>query len=469
MISARPGGQSTRRIGGSFRDPAGFVFIRDGEIHRQVNQVYAPHLAMLQSSGLYRELTEADLLVRHQEVSVPPLERETAACVIRPEPIPFISYPYEWCFSQLKDAALATLDIQLRALRYGMLLKDASAFNIQFLAGRPILIDSLSFRRYEPGEPWVAYRQFCEHFLAPLLLIRHIDPRLARLSALNVDGVPLELASRLLPVRTCLRPSTLLHIHLHAHSIKRYGRRDLPKRVETRRLSTSDLVNLTESLRRAVDNVCWDPGRSEWSHYEEEHGYSRDAMEEKRRVIARMLGEVSPSIVWDLGANTGEFSDLAREAGSSVVAIDFDPCVVERMYRRVRKTGDEGLHPLWIDLRNPSPSQGWAGRERDSLAARSRADAVLALALVHHLAIGANVPLRRIARWFAKLAPVLILEFVPKGDPRVQRLLVARRDVFKGYHREGFEAAFRRWYDEIEAVEISDSGRTLYRYHVRQQ
>lgn len=469
MIPDPPGRKSSGRVGGSFRDPAGFVFTRQGELFRQVNRRYAPHFAMLKSSGLYRVLTDAGLLVRHEEVDVPPPEPETAACVIRPEPVPFISYPYEWCFSQLQDAARTTLDIQRHALRHGMILKDASAFNIQFLAGRPTLIDSLSLQRYESGEPWVAYRQFCEHFLAPLLLTGNVDPRLARLTAVTPDGIPLELAAQLLPWWTRLRPAILLHIHLHARSIRRYGQRDLPPRVKARRLSLSDLINLTDSLQRTVESLSWEPGYSAWSDYEQQHGYSRGEMEGKRRLVARILDEMSPAVVWDLGANAGEFSRLARHAGSFVVAIDFDPFLVERMYRQMRGAGEQGIHPLWIDLRNPSPPIGWAGEERDSLAARSRADTVLALALVHHLAIGGNVPLRRIARWFAELAPNLIVEFVPKGDPQTQRLLVSREDVFQGYHREGFEAAFRRWYDEVDAVQISDSGRTIFRYQVRQQ
>lgn len=453
----------------SFRDPSGFVFRRDGVLYRQVNRRYAEHFAALHASGLYDVLVAEGMLVAHERVDVESPRPEIAAVLIRPEPVPFISYPYEWCFGQLRDAALVTLDLQLQALAHGMVLKDASAFNIQFRAGRPLLIDTLSFEVYREGEPWSAYRQFCEHFLAPLLLIHDVDPWLGRLPALTADGIPLEVASRLLPWRSRLSASRLLHVHLHARSVRRYGGRAVPKRIQRRGLSQKALINLVQGLRHTVARLDWKAVGTEWADYETQHGYEPADYAEKQRLVAEMLRTIGPAIVWDLGANMGDFSQIARATGAFVLSVDMDPAAVERNYRRIVSEGETGIHPLWVDLQNPSPGLGWANSERDSLTARADADAVLALALVHHLAITGNVPLTSIADWLAQLGPSLIIEFVAKGDPQVQRLLVSREDVFDEYTREGFEAAFERRYQMLECRQIGESGRTIYRYERLQQ
>lgn len=448
--------------GASFRDPSGFVFRRHGAVLRQVNRSYATHFATLMDSGLYDELVGAGYLVAHETIDEDAPAPERALCVIRPEPIPFISYPYEWCFGQLRSAALLTLEVQRLALRHGMVLKDASAFNIQFLRGRPVLIDTLSFEAYEEGRPWMAYRQFCEHFLAPLLLMRDVDPRLGRLSTLTVDGVPLDLASRLLPRRSYLSPSIQLHIHQHARLSRRYGGRKVPEKVSTRGLSRSALVNLIEGLEHLVGGLAWEPKGTEWADYDTDHGYSREDHERKGQLVAEMLERLEPARSWDLGANTGDFSRIARATGSWVLAADVDPAAVERNYQRSVGDGEQDIHPLLLDLRNPTPALGWGLRERESIVQRANADVVLALALIHHLAIGGNVPLARIAAWFAELAPHLIIEFVPKNDPQVRRLLVSRPDIFADYSLAGFVAAFERHFKIRHQLSVGDSGRIIF-------
>ena len=224
----RPAPHEDRTHPASFRDPGGFLFVEGGVLYRQVNSVYKDDYDLLLRSGLYKTLTDAGLLVSHEEVSTDPPDPRIAYKIIRPEPIPFISYPYEWCFSQLKDAALATLEIQRQALAHGLSLKDASAYNVQFLDGKPVLIDTLSFEKLRL-KPWVAYRQFCQHFLGPLLLMGLKDSRLGQLSRIFLDGVPLDLTSRLLPRRTRLRPGILMHIHLHAASQKHFASKTIAR------------------------------------------------------------------------------------------------------------------------------------------------------------------------------------------------------------------------------------------------
>lgn len=448
-------------VGGSFRDPSGSVFRRDGVIYRQVNAGSVSDLELLESSGLYRQLVDAGLLVEHEEAAVAPPDPVAARRVIRPEQIPFISYPYEWCFGQLKDAALATLEIQLMALNQGMALKDASAFNIQFLRGRPVLIDTLSLETYVEGRPWVAYRQFCEHFLGPLSLMSRVDPWLGRLSALTVDGIPLEISSRLLPWTSHLRPSALLHIHLHARSVRKYGGRHVPERVKSRGLSRRSMLNLIEGLAHTVEGLTWSPTGTEWADYEVEHGYVDESLAAKRTVVSDVLRRIAPRTVWDLGANTGEFSRRALEHCAFVVSMDLDPAAVERNYGRMRLDGETRLHPLLVDLRAPSPDLGWSQQERDGLIARATPEVVLGLALIHHLAIGANVPLPSIMEWLARLAPHVVIEFVPKDDPQVRRLLVSRPDVFDDYTRAGFERAMRQVFQIRTIHELPGTGRVI--------
>ncbi len=448
----------------SFRDPSGFVFEREGVLLRHVAPRYAEHYDWLLASGLYAELSEAGLLVPHRER--PDLESPAGAAhrILEPERVEFLSHPYEWCFGQLRDAARLTLEIQRRALSRGLTLKDASAYNVQLQRGRPLWIDTLSFERLTPGRPWVAYRQFCQHFLAPLALMALRDVRLSSLLRAHLDGVPLDLAAALLPIRARLRPHLWIHLFLHARYQRRYaGRAGAP----ARELSQRALGQLVASLESAVEGLRWEPGASEWSDYYEGDSYSERGARHKRELVAAHLDAVRPQRVFDLGANTGEMARLASERGALALAFDADPACVERAWRRVRGGREPRLLPLLLDLSNPSPALGFALRERESWLERGPADAVLALALVHHLAIGGNVPLARLAELFAALAPELVVEFVPKSDPKVQRLLASREDVFPDYSREGFERAFSRRYEIAAAQDIEQSSRVLYRMRRR--
>ena len=453
-------------LGSSFRDPSGFVFERDGVLYRQVDGRYAGDYDQLISSGLYQELVDQNLLVPHEEVDVAGAPAEGAHRLLRPERVPFVSYPYEWCFSQLKDAAMTTLRIQRTALRFGMTLKDASAYNIQFRRGRPVHIDTLSFERHDEGS-WVAYRQFCEHFLAPLALVALCDARLAQLLRVQIDGIPLDLAVSLLPWRAWTRLQLLLHLRLHARYQRRYANTPGAITKKARTLGRDSLDNLVAGLERACRGLSWKPEATDWSDYYEEDGYSAPATDHKRVLVAGHLDVLRPSEVWDLGANTGLYSRLASERGVRTVAFDLDAACTERCYRDLRENDRGDLLPLVVDLSNPSPALGWAHQERASLAQRSSADVVLALALVHHLAITHNVPLERIAVFFAGLASGLIVEFVPKSDPNCQRLLAGRADVFDDYSQEGFEQAFGRYYQIEDATPIRDSERMLYRMRRR--
>ena len=450
-------------VEGSFRDPSGFVYTRDGILYRQVNRSFADHFDAFIRSGLYDELARDGLLVAHQQVGLDLAASDDAHAVLQPARVGFISYPYEWSFGQLKDAARLTLEIQERAVAKGLTLRDSSAYNVQFVNACPIFIDTLSFEPLEEGKAWSAYKQFCEHFLVPLTLMSARDVRCEALLRSYIDGIPLDLGSRLLPRRSWLGLSTFLHIHMHAWAQGRYaGSAVTSTAAKGRSMSRQGLLTLVKNLKDAVQRLSWRAAGTEWAEYVSDNNYSDSAARSKREMVQGFLRRSSPRTVWDLGANTGEYSRAAREIAPLVVSFDVDPAAVERNYQRVRSSNETGILPLLLDLTNPSPALGWAGRERLSLEQRGPADAIMALALIHHLAIGHNLPLERIASYFARLGRQLVIEFVPKSDSQVKRLLLSRPDIFPSYTKEGFEAAFRQHFT-VDAVDpVQDSERWLY-------
>jgi hypothetical protein len=447
--------------GGSFRDPNGFIFLKGGILYRQVNVRCRDAFDALMESGLYDDLVTAELLVGHEEVSLSLALSADAYKVIRPNLIPFVSYPHEWSFSQLKAAALTTLEIQKRALEHGMSLKDCSAFNVQFVGGKPVFIDTLSFERYREGEPWVAYHQFCRHFLAPLALMSNTDVRLSQLLRVYIDGMPLDLASSLLPLRTRLKLPLLTHIHMHARFQRRYeGRSEKPLRRG--KVSRTALLGIVDSLENAVDSLKFVPAGTEWGEYYEDTNYTDNGLRCKERLVEEFLRGIEPGMVWDLGANTGRFSRIAAAQGHYVVSFDVDPEAVEKNYLSCVDDGRRDILPLLLDLANPTCGMGWAGTERMSLPERGPAGTVLMLALIHHLAISNNLPFDRIAEFLNTVCRALIVEFVPKDDSQVRRLLVCREDIFDEFTQKRFEEAFGRFFRIVRAEKIVDSLRTLY-------
>ena len=450
------------KVSGSFRDPSGFMFRHEGILYRQVNLHYRQEYDLLMASGLYEQLTKSRALIPHTEEStdLAPVP-EIAYKVIRPQTVGFISYPYEWSFDQLKDAAILTLAIARRALEYGMALKDASAYNVQFHEGRPIFIDTLSFEKYEEGLPWVAYRQFCQHFLAPLALMASKDVRLLQLLRVNIDGIPLDLASSLLPTSTRLNLGLSSHIHLHASSQKKYADKEVSQAEVKGKFSRGAMETLIESLLSTVRALKVKEINTEWADYYQANNYTEASFEAKRAVVKDFISRVAPQTVWDLGGNTGEFSRAASELGIPTVSMDIDPGAVQQNYQLVKKNKEKNMLPLVMDLTNPSPALGWRNQERQSLRERGEASLIMALALIHHLAIANNVPLRDVADFFADLGPYLVIEFVPKEDSQVARLLASRLDIFPDYTLEGFKQAFQARYTILEEHPVEGSKRTL--------
>ena len=383
--------------------------------------------------------------------------------MLQPEPLPFISYPYEWSFGQLKDAALLTLDLQLLALARGFTLRDASAYNVQFRRGRPVFIDTLSFEPHQDGTPWNAYKQFCEHFLLPLSLMSTRDVRCGSMLRDHLDGIPLDLGSALLPRGTWLRPGTLFHIHLHAKALQPLRRLEGERGDEGAHHQPECGGDAGAGSARRGRSLSLAAQRNRVGRLHERQQLHR------RRPPPRSGGSCSSSSARRGRPRSGtsaptpaSTAEPRARSPARCVAFDVDPAAVERNYRRVRETGDGGILPLLLDLTNPSPAQGWAHRERLSLEQRGPADLVMALALVHHLAIGHNLPLPKVADFLARLGRRLVIEFVPKSDSQVSGCYRTGRTSFRGTLQEGFEAAFAESFTIDAKQPIMESERTLY-------
>lgn len=454
-------------VSSSFRDPSGFLFFHDNEIFRQINSIYKSKYDHLMNSGLYENLVNKGFLIPHEEVDMPPPDPKNVYKIIKPEKITHISYPYEWSFSQLKNAALLTIEIQKIAMNFNMILKDCSAYNIQFQNGKPVLIDSLSFEKYIEGQTWQAYRQFCQHFLSPLALMCYKDIRLGQLLRIYIDGIPLDLTSKLLPTHTKMMFSLLSHIHLHAKSQKHYEDKNI--KIKNRKMNKNSFMGLIESLHSATKKMNWQPKGTEWAEYYSDTNYSESAFEEKKIIVSNFLEKIKPKFVWDLGANMGIFSRIPSKKGIQTISFDIDPAAVEKNYLKCVEENENRILPLLLDLTNPSSSIGWENQERLSFMQRGPVDVIFSLALVHHLAISNNIPFDRMAQFFAKICKFLLIEFVPKSDSQVSRLLKNRDDIFSDYTQEKFEEEFNKYFTILESIRLKDSKRIIYTFEKREK
>lgn len=456
---------ATKALSSSFRDPSGFVYKQDGLVYRTIKNVYKEHYDYLNDSGLFKALTNQDLLIPHKEVEIGHSHQEDIYKTIEPELIPFISYPYEWSFSQLKHAALLTLKIQKIALECNMSLKDSSAYNIQFQNTKPIFIDTLSFEKYVEGIPWIGYKQFCEHFLAPLVLMSKKDIRLSQLLKTYIDGIPLDLASSLLPLNSYINPSLLIHIHLHSKTQKHF---ESNHKIKTKNgFSKYNFLALIDNLESTINKLQWRPICSVWSNYYENTNYTIGSLNHKIQLVSNFLQKNRSNVVIDLGANDGLFSRIASQIATSVISFDVDPSCVEKNYLLCLKKKTLNILPLILDLINPSPAIGWANEERLSLRERFNADTLLALALIHHLVISNNLSFYKIADYFSRLTKSLIIEFIPKTDIHLQKLIINRKDIFEDYSQITFEKEFNKYFIIRDSVQIADSERVLYNMETR--
>lgn len=441
----------------SYRDTSGFVFRHEGAVYRYVHPNYEVHFTKLMSSGLYDELVKKQRLITHKEITESNKFDIAPGRILLPEQIPFISYPYEWSFDMWKDAALLTLQIALVSLQKEMILKDATPFNIQFYKGKPIFIDTLSFENYEQGKPWVAYRQFSECFLAPLLLMHYCHPDTGKLFTAYPNGIPMDVLVSLLPKRSKWNMNTLLHVHLQA----KFTGKQKQKPAGENNFSKQKLELLLKGLESFVQKLSLKKTKTTWDDYYTDTILGNDYLNAKTTLVKSFSNFIDFKSVIDLGANDGHFSLLLSD-DKAVIATDADHNCINELYLKIKNENRANILPLVNNLITPSPAIGWANTERDSITARLKADLVMALALVHHLAIASNVPLALIADWLQPMGEHLIIEFVPKSDEKVKLLLQNRKDIFDDYSLENFKSIFAKKYQIVKEVTVGNTNRVLF-------
>ena len=396
---------------------------------------------------------------------LPDLPTGRPAAVLRHERVPFVSYPYEWVFGMLRDAALLQLQLAREALEEGLVLKDATPYNVQWRGAEPVFIDVGSFERLREGEPWSGYRQFCMQFLFPLMLTAYKGiPHQPWLRG-RADGITAQECRSLMSFRDRFRRGTMAHVFLHARlERKRVDEsRDIKSELKRAGFKTELIKANVRRLEKIVRGLEWNPPGSSWSDYGPNTSYVEEGADAKARFVREVVGTRSWGRVWDLGCNDGRFSRIAAANADHVLAVDSDVVVVERLYRALRHEKSRTILPLTMSLSDPSPPLGWRGAERVPLEERGRPDLTLCLALVHHVAIADNVPLGDFVRWLAELGGALVVEFVGRDDPMVRALLARKAPGSNpDYERDHFERRLDEYFEIERAIELPPGTRKIY-------
>lgn len=449
---------------GSYRDRDGTVFYRDGRVYRRLSPVALENWQRLSEQPFFRSECEAGRIIATRGIDKD-TNADLGADVIEHDRIPFISYPYEWSFGMLKDAALLHLDLMSQALKTGMILKDSSAYNIQWRGVNPVFIDIPSFEPLGKGEPWVGYRQFCELFLYPLMLQSYKGVNYRPWLRGRIDGIPAEELRAVMSTRDLLRPGVLMHVAAQAALQKRYSSSSNNVRgtLAEAGFDKAMIERNVEKLRSLVTKLELSNAKTEWSDYDKTHSYDDAEFDKKQAFVRKAAATRRWKLAWDIGCNTGTFSRIADEHSDYVVAMDGDWKAIEYLYQR-EKAGNasSSILPLVINLADASPNQGWLGLERKELAARGRPELTLCLALVHHIVISANIPLADFIKWLARLGTSVVIEFVGRDDEMVKALLANREDQYDDYHPENFRDLLAQSFDIQDEQDLKGGKRRIY-------
>jgi hypothetical protein len=448
---------------GSFRDPDSRIFTANGRVLRLLSEQGLADWRALEASGLLKELPVVG--TREVEADVPEALHGGVAAVLEHDVIPFVSYPYEWTFAMLRDAALLQLQLLSRAIEKGLILKDSTPYNVQFRGAEPVFIDVGSFEQLREGEPWAGYRQFCMLFLYPLLLQAWKDVPFQPWLRGSLEGISPQEARALLSARDLLRRGTLSHVVLHNRLERRHEAKEEDLKGELRKAGFKKELILANirGLERLIRRLRWEPDRSTWSEYGPHTTYTADDAERKARFVAEAVAEERPKLVWDIGANEGRHSRLAAEHADYVVAMDADSLVVDRLYRALRNENETRILPLAVNIVDAPPALGWRGQERRPLLERGRPDLTLALALIHHVSIAGNVPVAEFLDWLHGATRSLVIEFVSPEDPMARRLLARKRPGdHPDYRADWFEQSLKERFEIVRSEELAAGSRTLY-------
>ncbi|MFT5255676.1 MAG: hypothetical protein ACJAYD_000685 [Patiriisocius sp.] len=452
---------STQAHQASFRDPSGYMF-HDGDVlRRAINPIYFKQYNTLKDSGFFKTLIKNGLLIPHQETSV-----SVDQIVISPEPIPFITNPYEWSFEQYKHAALHTLKIQKYALSKGFILKDASAYNVTFHKGSPVFIDTLSFDFYEENSPWRAYKQFITHFFGPLVLASYHGTEIFKMLQTHIDGIPVKLISSLLPGKTKLSSTIFTNIHLLA-KMERTHSEDYKAETKIAKLSLKAQNNIIDNLFDFIKKLSLKE-ETEWGDYYDKTNYNDVAFQGKKTLIEDWVTSLNPQRLIDIGGNDGTFARTVVHKVPHVIVTDIDSNAVAYNYKQVQQNKETNMLPFVCDVLQPAPGIGLNNTERNSLVERLQnysPDVTMALALIHHITLSGNVPFNRSAEFFASFSKYLVIEFPTREDSWVVSLLVRKREFinhFDFYNQAAFEAGYQHYFDIEKKEVVPGTKRVLY-------
>ena len=457
-----PESLSTSLEPGSFRDWDSRVFYDDGRVLRALSEDGLADWQALAGSKLFAGTVAEGKLV---ETSVAEAPIDGAAAILEHERIPFVSYPYEWTFAMLRDAALLQLELLRRALDENLILKDSSSYNVQWRGTKPVFIDVGSFERLREGEPWAGYRQFCMLYLNPLLLQAYKGVDFRPWLRGSLAGITPAEARNVLSSRDLLRRGVLTNVALHARLERKHDESSRDVKTELKRAGFKKelIVANVRRLEKLVRGLEWKPGASEWSGYEATTSYDEADAARKEEFVREVVHTREWRLVWDIGCNEGRHSRIAAGNARYVVALDGDAAVVDRLYRKLAAEGESRILPLAVDVTDPSPALGWHGLERQTLETRGKPELTLCLAVLHHVAIGANVPVAEFLSWLAELGTALVIEFPTRDDLRVAALLQRKKEgAHPDYDREPFERALAERFEIMRSEELSSGTRILY-------
>ncbi|ANW05325.1 hypothetical protein LMTR13_05755 [Bradyrhizobium icense] len=452
---------------GSYRDRNGAVYCRDGEIFRGINAKALANWTHLTATHFFQDFTKRGSIVPTEMVSEPDWGNSAPpwAAVLKHDLIPFVSYPYEWTFGMLKDAALLHLELMLAALEEDFILKDSSPYNVQWHGARPVFIDIPSFEVLLPGQPWVGYRQFCELFLYPLMLLAYKRVDFRPWLRGSIDGISAASLQPLLSLRDLVRPGVAMHVVAHNALQRRYsgGKGNVRGALADAGFDKGLIVRNVLNLRKIISRMALGSSKTAWSNYARAHSYGEADFAAKCAFVRSATGSRRWRRVWDLGCNTGTFSKIVAKHANYVVAMDGDWMAVEHLYQSLKRDPCGGsILPLVIDLSDPSPGQGWRGRERKPLPDRGKPDLTLCLALIHHVVIGENVPMTDFIDWLASLGTALVIEFIGRDDEMVELLLRNKDEQYDDYRLEVFEALLSEHFEIRDRQTLKSGRRSIY-------
>ena len=451
---------------GSFRDPAGKIFYYKNKVYRKINILGKSRLKYILEKKIIDNAIKNKFLIDSKIVNLnDEIEKDDNDMIFEHDSIPFISYPYEWSFSQLKSAAIHHLDFHLYLLENNATLIDASAYNVQFIASKPIFIDLLSLKKYQEGEYWTGHKQFCENFLNPLILKSKKGINFNNWFRGNLEGIHTNELNNTLNFFDKLSYNIFVHVYLlNKIEINSEKNKTLKVNKKIKKFPKKNFVSMLKQLKKFILNLDDKKKFTTWQDYSKLNSYKPNEENEKIEIVKNFCSKNKFNMLADLGCNDGIYSKNALSAGCNfVVGFDFDINAVDKAFKKSEREKLNFL-PLYYDASNPSPNMGWNDNERKNIEKRGNFNGVIALAFEHHLSIAKNIPLEDVVKWIMFLAPKGLIEFVPKNDPTIQKMLELKGDIFPDYNENNFEKIILKYGKIIMKKVISDSGRTIYEF-----